>query len=132
MERQEIGGATLRPEVAAKVAEHYEHARRKHPHFADGLFLDEKKSLESAKRRLAVMRMIIEVERSERTVCAETLLECEIAEVCCAFGSGDKAHAVEEIYDAIAVLLRMADVIEGRQALGRPRREHESEKEVIR
>ena len=29
-------------------------------------------------------------------------------------------------------MLRMADVIEGRQALGRPRREHESEKEVIR
>ena len=120
MERQEIGGATLRPEVAAKVAEHYEHARREHPYFADGLFLGEKKSLESAKRRLAVMRMIIGVERGERTVCAETLLECEIAEARFEVVSGDKPHAVEEIYDAIAVLLRMVDVIEGRQALGNP------------
>ena len=120
MERQEIGGATLRPEVAAKVAEHYEHARRKHPHFADGLFLDGDNALDSARRRLAVLRQIIEVEKEDRMVLAETLLECEIAETACAFGSGDKPHAVEEIYDAIAVLLRMADVIEGRQALGNP------------
>ena len=112
--------AILRPEVAAKVAEHYEHARRKHPYFADGLFLGEKKSLESAKRRLAVMRMIIEVERGERTVCAETLLECEIAEARFGVVSDDNPQAVEECYDAIAVLLRMVDVIEGRQALGNP------------
>ena len=120
MKTESNTAATLRPEVAAKVAEHYEHARRKHPYFADGLFLGEKKSLESAKRRLAVMRMIIEVERGERTVCAETLLECEIAEARFEVVSGDKPHAVEEIYDAIAVLLRMVDVIEGRQALGNP------------
>lgn len=33
---------------------------------------------------------------------------------------GDKANAVEECYDAIAVLLRMVDVPEGRQTLGKP------------
>ena len=117
MERQEIGGAMLRPEVAAKVAEHYEHARRKHPYFADGLFLWGD-SAKDAGRTLAGMRGILAIEKPKGRVLAETVLNCEIAEVAVAYASGDKPHAVEECYDAIAVLLRMVDVIEGRQALG--------------
>lgn len=42
------------------------------------------------------------------------------AEVCNAIARGDNAHAVEECYDTIAVLLRMVDVLEGRQCLGKP------------
>ena len=34
--------------------------------------------------------------------------------------SEEAAAAVEECYDAIAVLLRVIDVLEGRQPLGRP------------
>lgn len=34
--------------------------------------------------------------------------------------SGDKTHAVEELYDCVAVLLRTIDVLEGRQKLGKP------------
>ena len=117
MERQEIGGATLRPEVAAKVAEHYEHARRKHPHFADALFLAGD-SAEDAAMTLAYVRNSIEREKHRDNVSAQMLIECEICEAVSAFASGDNAHAVEEIYDSIAVLLRMADVIEGRQTLG--------------
>ena len=35
---------------------------------------------------------------------------------------GHPELAVEECYDAIAVLLRVIDVLEGRQELGRPER----------
>jgi hypothetical protein len=37
-----------------------------------------------------------------------------------AYIKGDIAAAVEECYDAIAVLLCVVDVLEGRQALGNP------------
>lgn len=49
-----------------------------------------------------------------------TILECEMAEVHEAYARGEMAHAVEECYDAIAVLLRTIDVLEGRQAFGDP------------
>ncbi len=116
-ERKEMA-ATLRPEVAAKVAEHYEHARRKHPYFAHTLFL-ERDAFEAAKT-LARTRRCLDFERGEGEVVAETVLNCEICEATHALACGDKPHAVEEIYDAIAVLLRIVDVIEGRQALGNP------------
>jgi len=38
-----------------------------------------------------------------------------------ALANGDKAQAVEELYDCISVLLRTVDVLEGRQKLGRPK-----------
>ena len=38
-----------------------------------------------------------------------------------ALANGDKAHAVEELYDMIAVCLRTIDVLEGRQKLGKPK-----------
>lgn len=49
------------------------------------------------------------------TVCS--WIECMSAAV----ANGDKAQAVEELYDCISVLLRTVDVLEGRQALGRPK-----------
>ena len=108
---------TLRPEVAAKVAEHYEHVRRKHPYFANTLFFLERNAFEAA-RTLATTRLFLDSERGEGEVVAETVLNCEICEAIHALACGDKANAVEECYDAIAVLLRMVDVIEGRQKLG--------------
>lgn len=50
----------------------------------------------------------------------DTLLNCEVWEVHEAIMKGDTAQAVEECYDAIAVLLRVVDVLEGRQKLGKP------------
>lgn len=51
------------------------------------------------------------------------ILECKMLEVHEALANGDKAHAVEELYDCIAVLLRTIDVLEGRQKLGKPKKE---------
>lgn len=105
--------------VVLKIAEHHCHARAKHPYFADRLFIDDNDA-EWAKRCMEGVRMILDIELKRGKVCAETLVNCELAEVCDAIARGDKATAVEECYDVIAVLLRMVDVLEGRQALGNP------------
>ena len=112
--------ASIDAAVVLKIAEHYCHAKRKHPYFADRLFTDDNDA-EEAKRDLESVRMLLNIERKQGKVYAETLANCEVAEVCDAFARGDKAAAVEECYDAIAVLLRMVDVLEGRQALGKPK-----------
>lgn len=121
---------TLPKGAVDRIAEHYCHARRKHPHFADELFnLDGFDSFESrasaAHNYLSSMRADLETETrgSERgnrkpKVHAETVLDCEVAEAMFEDARGDKPRAVEECYDAIAVLLRMIDVLEGRQKLG--------------
>lgn len=51
---------------------------------------------------------------------ASTVLDCEIAEVYDAIEKGDKEEAIEECYDAIAVLLRLIDVLSDDQPLGKP------------
>ena len=107
--------------VVAKIAEHYCHARAKHPYFADLMFLYENDA-EDAKRYLGIVRTILSIERKKGELCAETLVCCEVAEICEAISRGDKAHAVDECYDAIAVLLRMVDVMEGRQKIGKPKK----------
>lgn len=112
--------ASIDAAVVLKIAEHYCHAKRKHPHFADMLFLWDDNDTEEAKRYLESARMLLNIERKQGRVYAETLENCEVAEICEALARGDKAAAVEECYDAIAVLLRMVDVLEGRQELGKP------------
>ena len=118
MEKTDELEPAIDAERVIRIAEHYCHARRKHPHFADELFLDGH-SKKNADITLADIRDVIEMEKHIHRVLAHALLECEICEARCAFASGDKAHAVEECYDAIAVLLRMIDVLEGRQKLGK-------------
>lgn len=111
--------ASIDAAVVLKIAEHYCHAKRKHPHFADRLFIYDNDA-EGAKRDLESVRMLLNIERKQGKVYAGTLANCEVAEVCDAIARGDKAADVEECYDAIAVLLRMVDVLEGRQELGKP------------
>lgn len=107
------------PEAFAEnCAEHYMKAVEKHPYFADRLFLlgDEKKA---SQMLLLKMRLFIDYEKRESNVLAETILNCELAEAAYAFVLGDKAHAIDELYDAIAVLMRMIAVLEGKQKLGK-------------
>lgn len=111
--------ASIDAAVVLKIAEHYCHAKRKHPNFADRLFIDDNDA-EEAKRDLENVRMLLNIERKQGRVYAETLANCEVAEVCDAIARGDKAAAVDECYDAIAVLLRVVDVLEGRKELGKP------------
>ena len=121
MDKKDNLNAALDPAVVAKIAAHYRHARAKHPHFTDEMFIGEKGRTfaEEAKSRPEIWRMILTVGKPD----AEAVLMCELAEAREAAARGDRAHAVEECYDVVAVLLRMIDVLEGRQALGDPAKE---------
>lgn len=109
---------------------HYIHAKEKHPYFCDkiapiDLDKEDKEGLadyrESVKMRLSDMRSDIEVLIKKGELDWNDIVMCELWEVDEAIANGDTAHAVEECYDAIAVLLRTIDVLEGRQELGKPK-----------
>ncbi len=111
--------AVLDAGVMKKIAEHYRHAKAKHPYFADE-FLTLDGTAENIGRCLAYCRKELAEEIEAECATAETVLECELYEMKHALAVGDTAHAVEECYDSIVVLLRVIDVLEGRQELGRP------------
>lgn len=112
------------------IARHYCHAKSKHPNFCDLLH----PALMTEGERKTVVRHLLKEARAEiaedaalQRLMWDRLLNCEVWEVHEAIERGDKAAAVEEIYDAIAVLLRVIDVLEGRQSLGAPKTAKESE-----
>ena len=100
-----------------KVYEHYTHARTKHPYFCDRITC---LSDVGSDTHLDIYRSTLKAETDNGCVEADTVLMCEFYEALQAYTHGDTANAVEECYDAIAVLLRTIDVLEGRQKLGKP------------
>ncbi len=100
-----------------RVAKHYKHAREKNPYFCDIITC---LSDVGADTHLDIYRATLKAEYDNEAVETGTLLGCEFYEAIQAYTHGDTAAAVEECYDAIAVLLRTIDVLEGRQRLGRP------------
>lgn len=115
--------------VVAAIERHYKHAKEKHPYFCDGLTGGDVYGRESRLSQyeyyaaeLKLCRDEVKNRSKNGTLKAEHVLQCEYREVLEAYARGDNAAAVEECYDAIAVLLRVIDVLEGRQALGRPKK----------
>lgn len=110
---------------------HYRHARDKHPYFADRLSYSERTGddirdpirAKYTDELLALRRRDIREASEIGRIVAERVLDCEIAEVYSALAHGDTANAVEECYDVIAVIMRMIDVLQGRQALGKPNKD---------
>jgi hypothetical protein len=107
----DLDGATV-----AAIERHYKHAKEKHPYFCDSITC---LSDVGADMHLSIHRRTIASEVKAGQVEVGTLLYCEFYEAMQAYTRGDTAAAVEECYDAIAVLLRTIDVLEGRQKLGR-------------
>lgn len=115
---------------ADPILEHYNHAKEKHPYFCDAMApvdLDEERRKgtladyqENTSYSLATVRDNVAVDAQKGRLTWEMLLLCEMWEVCEAIANGNKAQAVEELYDCIAVCLRTIDVLEGRQKLGKP------------
>ena len=103
-----------------RVRLHYDHALEKHPYFCDIITC---LSDVGSDTHLDIYRSTLRAESENEAVEVGTLLGCEFYEAIQAYTRGDTAHAVEECYDAIAVLLRTIDVLEGRQKLGKPERE---------
>ena len=108
----------MNEETIAKISEHYEHAKEKHPHFCDMSVPCLTKV--GAVDRLRDLRGVLKYCIENKCVAPTDILDCELAEVLEAYHRGDIAQAIEEIHDCIAVLLRWKDVLEGRQALGKP------------
>lgn len=110
-----------------KIKEHYEHAKAKHPYFCDGLLPTQVSSDWS--KGVVLQKIVLELRLARERIGVggkignrlwNEVLNCEVWEATEAMANGNTAAAVEECYDAIAVLLRTIDVLEGRQALGDP------------
>ena len=100
----------------SSILKHYAHAKAKHPYFCDRITCLSKAGADT---HLDIYRSSLKAEADNGYVEAGTVLMCEFYEAIQAYTNGDTAHAVEECYDAISVLLRTIDVLEGRQKLGR-------------
>ena len=103
-------------DFAHNAAIHYAKALRKHPYFADVLFSNG--VLCDAEDRLTRIRDQVVYFAHCRWLDGTILAECEVAEALVAYLRGDKAACVDELYDAVAVLMRMIAVVEGKQKLG--------------
>lgn len=89
----------------AEIVRHYEHAKETHPVFADILTHNNNTSAKHYKR--------LRDEAHANGDCSPLqVFLAEYAEVLEAIAVEDKAQAVYECYDCIAVLLRLVDMIE--------------------
>ena len=100
----------------SNILKHYADAREKHPYFCDIITC---LSESGADTHLNIYRATLAAEQEAEAVETGTLLYCEFCEAMQAHTHGNITHAVEECYDAIAILLRTIDVLEGRQKLGK-------------
>ena len=105
-----------------QIASHYAHAKERHPYFCDQLQpnpSDKKRLNEIIGATLTVIRKQIQQSITDGDLEFDELLNCEVWEMQEALANSDKAQAVEELYDCIAICLRTIDVLEGRQKLGK-------------
>ena len=106
-----------------RVRQHYDHAREKYPYFCDRLLPDyllPNNIKERIAKNLYFARRRIKAGVRDHNLMWNEVADCEVWEATEAIFNGDKAQAVEELYDCVAVILRTIDVLEGRQKLGKP------------
>lgn len=111
--------------IVAEITKHYMHAKTKHAHFCDLLLPAEFSEDVGFFRGIAahhlaqVRKQLAEQVKNGREIW-DTVLNCEVWEIIDALARGDHAAAIAECFDAVAVLLRLVDVLQGRQELGDP------------
>lgn len=94
--------------MAAGIWAHYENACKKHPFFADAICI----RTDRWKREARECKWLIgEAVKCKEKVTAHTVLMAELYEIFDACCDGDIAQARYEVLDAIAVLLRMDDML---------------------
>ena len=100
-------------DILGEIISHYRHAVEKHPWFCDEVCHEDRGWELDAKQLKSYLVYCTERhEKGEKTYCkAKDVLNAEMAEIFAAYSRGDFAQARYEIYDAIAVLLRMDDMI---------------------
>lgn len=110
----------LNQRVVSAIERHYNHAKEKHPYFCDIVTRD-LWTVKDIQDNLKRVRQYIEQDIARHEVEAMSILICEIREFEEAMTLKDTTAAVEELYDVIAVCMRIIDVLDGRQELGRPK-----------
>ena len=110
----------LNQRVVSEIERHYKHAKEKHPYFCDMVTRD-LWTVKDIQDNLKIIRQYIEQDIARHEVEAISLLICETREFEEAMTLKNTTAAVEELYDVIAVCLRIVDVLEGRQELGKPK-----------
>ena len=100
------------------IITHYRHAVEKHPWFCDSICCkDYGWKLQAKQLKSYLMHSTRRHDEGEKSYCfAKDVLDAELAEVYAAYSKGDYDQARYEIFDAIAVLLRMDDMIAEKQA----------------
>lgn len=101
-----------------KIIEHYNHAREKHPEFVVRLSVSTPNIMKHLATTIATEEKILS-DKNHRPH-ASLLLYHKYDKLWYNYFTGNITAAIEEAYDAIAVILRTIDVLEGRQALGKP------------
>ena len=109
-------GAAMPSDFSTRARVHYAKALKKHPFFAYKLFDND--VLDDAEYRLKCARNKVAYHAKNGWLDGATLAACEITEAEVAHLKDDKSACVDELYDAVAVLMRMIAVVEGRQKLG--------------
>jgi len=109
----------MRNDMFFSMVSHYHAACVKHPYFADFWTENAHELYErDAREKKNAIKRLSEIGE----VSARLVLYAELAEVFEAITRGDYGQAREEIFDAIAVLMRMVDVIDGAAKFGNPRK----------
>ena len=113
-----IAAAEMMPDdFYQRAASHYLKAVRKHPRFADALFPTA--DVAEAGQSVQEVRDLVAHFVSNGVIDSVMLALCEIAEAQFENAMHNKSACVDELYDAVAVLMRMIAVVEGRQHLGK-------------
>lgn len=112
----------LNAKTVAAINRHYNHAKKKHQYFCDKILPEQSENFMKAMRLiLSDIRLVISEGIENRQLAAYTVVQCKMLEFVESVIMGDTEHAIEKFYDAIAVMLRVIDVLEGRQELGNPK-----------
>ena len=109
-----------RIDITDRIWAHYDHAREKLPYFCDRILYDGWTRMDLA-LKLEYDRKRLHNAVNTGTVSMPHVMSCETSEALMDLANNNTSAAVEKLYDAIAVLLRTIDVLEGRQPLGKPK-----------
>ncbi len=95
--------------MAAGIWAHYEHACRKHPKCADTVCHKRDDYGQDVADEKCVLKQMVASGRKD--IPADLVLDAELNEIYAAYCDGDYEQARHEVLDAIAVLLRLDDLL---------------------
>lgn len=96
-----------------KIVAHTINAKNKHPKFADRMCLE--LGVEYYEKEAKRMKTVNERRGKKGNAIAENILDAEMQKVYAEALRGNKERAESELLDAIAVLIRMSEMLEAKE-----------------